>query len=301
MKDKKTTGLSIVLVLVMLLLAVLTSGCGPQSATDEKTKEEEPVAKKPVIVITAFGTSMEKGQANLNDFDKMVRARFPEHDVRWAFTAGFIIKKLNEAGITALFDSQTPIKSLDEVYEDLRAEGKTNVVVQIAMVMPGEEMRQALSYRTDGLNVKFGYPLLFSPENMQNVANALSSEFGGPGTATILVSHGNEKHPEFNSALIQMDKYLRENYDNVYLGTVEGPPGPEPAINDTLGSGATSVKFVPLMMVEGDHITNDIMGDEPDSWKSMLGLPATNATGLASNAEVMEIFLKNIENLLSQF
>ena len=291
MKSKKLSAVSIALVLVMLLTAVLASGCGQQAETSEK----------PVIVIVAFGCSMEKGQENLGDFDSMVRERFPDHDVRWAFTAGFIIKKLEKAGVTTLFASNTPIKSLDEVYEDLRKEGKTNVVVQIAMVMPGEEMRQALSYRTDGLNVKFGYPLLFSPENMQNVVDALSPEFGGADTATVLVSHGNEKHPEFNSALIQMDKYLRDNYDNVYLGTVEGPPGPDPALDDAKASGAPMVKFVPLMMVEGDHITNDIMGDDPESWKSMLGLPATNATGMASNPAVMEIFLKSIENLVSQF
>lgn len=291
MESKKLSSVSVALVLVMLLTAVLASGCGQQAETSEK----------PVIVIAAFGSSMEKGQENLGDFDSMVRERFPDHDVRWAFTAGFIVKKLDEAGITTLFDSNTPVKSLDEVYDDLRAEGKTNVVVQIAMVMPGEEMRQALSYRTDGLNVKFGYPLLFSPENMQNVADALSPEFGSADTATVLVSHGNEKHPEFNSALIQMDQYLRDNYDNVYLGTVEGPPGPDPALNDAKASGAPMVKFVPLMLVEGDHITNDIMSDEPESWKTLLGLPATNATGMASNPAVMEIFMKSIENLVSQF
>ena len=56
-----------------------------------------------------------------------------------------------------------------------------------------------------------------------------------------------------------------------------------------------------MMLVEGDHITNDVMGDEPESWKVLVGLPATNATGMASNPAVMEIFLKSLENLVSQF
>ena len=291
MKGRKLNIMSIVLVVVVTLMAVLAGGCASQ----------KPARQKPVIVIAAFGTSMEKGQANLNDFDKMVRARFPDHEVRWAFTAGFIIKKLKEAGVTTLFDSNTPIKSLDEVYEDLRKEGKTNVVVQIAMVMPGSEMRQVLSYRTDGLNVKFGYPLLFWPENIQNVADALSPEFGGEDTVTILVAHGNEHHPEFNAPFIQMNEYLQERYDNVFVATIEGPPGPEEVFPLAQAVGVSKAKFVPLMMVEGDHITNDVMGDDPDSWKNMLGLPATNATGMASNPAVMEIFLKSIENLVSQF
>ena len=149
----------------------------------------------------------------------MVRERFPDHDIRWAFTSGFIVMKLNEAGIATVFDNNTPLK---------------------------------------GLDVKFGYPLLFSPEHIQNGAAVLSSEFRGEDTATILVGHGNEEHPEFHAALIQMGNHLRNNYDNVFLGTVEGPPGPDQALADAKASGLPQVKFVPLMMVEGDHITNDI-------------------------------------------
>jgi sirohydrochlorin cobaltochelatase len=286
----KQSFISVALALTMVLTMVLVGGCSQQK-----------VNEKPVIVIAAFGSSMEQGLKNLGDFDSLVRDRFPDYDIRWALTAGFIIDKLKEAGVTTMFDSETPIKSLDDVYEDLRQEGKTNVVVQCLLVMPGAEMRQVLSYRTDGLNVKYGYPLLFSPENIQNAANALDSEFGGPDTGTILCAHGNEAHPEFNSALVQMDTYLRENYDNVYLATVEGPPGCDEAIEEVQASGVSQVKFVPLMLVEGDHITNDVMGDEPESWKVLVDLPATNATGMASNPDVMEIFLKSIQDLVSQF
>ena len=133
------------------------------------------------------------------------------------------------------------------------------------------------------------------------MAKALSSEFGGPDTATIVIAHGNERHPEYNAPLLEMDRYLRAHHDNVFLGTVEGPPGSAPAIKAAKASGLTKVKFVPLMLVEGDHISNDIMGDEPESWKTQVGLPATNATGLASNPAVMEIPLKSIEALIAQF
>ena len=278
---------------VLLVLSVVLSAAAPVMAA--------PVEEKPVIVIAAFGCSMDSGLANLNDFDKMVRGRFPDYDVRWALTAGFIVNKLKEAGIDTIFDSEMPVKSLDEVYEDLRQEGKTDVVVQMLMVMTGAEMRQVLGYRTDGLNVKYGFPLLFSPENIQNAANALSSEFGGDNTVTIICSHGNEEHPDFNASLIQMDEYLRENYDNVVLATVEGPPGFDAVAEEVAASGVESVKFVPMMMVAGDHISNDVMGDEPESWKVLLGLPAEASTGMASNPEVMALFLDDIEALASQF
>jgi cobalamin biosynthesis Co2+ chelatase CbiK len=55
------------------------------------------------------------------------------------------------------------------------------------------------------------------------------------------------------------------------------------------------------MLGEGDHIVNDVMSDEPDSWKTLVGLPATCETGLASNRRAMEPFLQSIANLLTQF
>ena len=51
----------------------------------------------------------------------------------------------------------------------------------------------------------------------------------------------------FNSALIQMGNHLRNNYDNVFLGIVEAPPGPDQALADAQASGLPQVKFVPLM------------------------------------------------------
>lgn len=98
-----------------------------------------------------------------------------------------------------------------------------------------------------------------------------------------------------------MDNHLRENHDNVYLATVEGPPDFELALKDTLASDVTAVRFVPLMMVEGHHMTNHVMGDEPESWKVQIGLPATNASGMAANPEAMAILLESIEDLISQF
>jgi sirohydrochlorin cobaltochelatase len=256
---------------------------------------------QPVIVIVTFGSSMEQGRKNLEDFDRMVRERFPDHDIRWAWTEGSIIRSLAREGVTTMFERQVPIQRLDKVYEDLRRENRTNVVVQCLLIMPGFKMRQALGYRTDGLNVKFGYSLFFDPKNIQRTADALSPEFAAADAAVILCAHGNEEHPEYNAPFVEMDAYLRQRYDNVFVAAVEGPPGAAPVIEAVKQSGASRVRFVPLMLVEGDHILNDVMGNEPDSWKELIGLPATNVTGLASNPQVMEFFLQNIADLLSQF
>jgi sirohydrochlorin cobaltochelatase len=256
---------------------------------------------RPVIVIVTFGSSVEQGLKNLEDMDQMVRERFPDHDIRWAWMAGSIIRKLARASVTTMFERRVPIKGLDEVYEDLRREHKPNVVVQCLLIMPGLKMREVLGHRTDGLNVKFGYSLLFDPRNIQRLADALSSEFGDADTAVVLCAHGNGEYPEYNAPFLEMDAYLRQRYDHAFVATVEGPPGVAPAIEAVVKLGASRVKFVPLMLVEGDHILHDVMGDGPDSWRTLVGLPATNTTGLASNPKVMALFLDSIADLLSQY
>jgi len=290
MKSKKVRIVSIALALVMMLTLAVATGCA-----------KEVPEQKPVIVIAAFGTSVPEAQKNLEDADTMVRERFPDYEVRWALTAQFIINKLRKAGQTTLFERKVPIKSVEEVYSDLRNEGKTNVAVQCLFVMTGGEFRQVLMVSTKGLNVKYGYPLLTAAENIQNMVRALSPTFGDRDTVTILCAHGNEHHPEFNSPLIEMDKYVRKSYENVFLATVEGPPGTKQAFADARKSGCNKVKFIPLMIVAGDHIKNDVMGDDPESWKMQLGLPATAGTGMGSNPAVMEIYLKSLERVLSQF
>lgn len=129
-----------------------------------------------------------------------------------------------------MFERQVPIKRLDEVYDDLRGEDRTNVVVQCLLIMPGFKMRQALGYRTDGLNVKFGYSLFFDPQNIQRAPDALSAEFGDADTAVVLCGHGNEEHPEYNAPFQKMDAYLCQRYENVFVAAAEGPPGADLAI-----------------------------------------------------------------------
>jgi len=287
---KKTPAIIVIICLTVVVLAGI--GCSQKKVS----------TSKPVILIAAFGSSMESGEKNLADADKMIREKFPENEIHWAFTAQIIIDKLKEAGKTTYFDRKVPMQNLEEAYAQLIAEGKTNVVVQCLHTMVGAEFRQVLNTPTKGLNVKYGYPLLFNPENIQNTVIALSDNFGDPSnTATILCAHGNEAHPENNSQLIEMDNYLRNNYKNTFLACVEGPPEFEGVLEDVLNSGVANVKFVPLMFTYGDHMSNDVMGDEPDSWKLQIGLPATAADAMGSNPIIIGMFIKEIKSALSQF
>ena len=293
---KKVRKSSIVLFCAVMAIAGLLVSC---ASTDGAAGS----SAKPVIVVAAFGSSYESGLENLEDFDAAVRETFPNNEVRWAFTASFIVDKLRDGeGKTTIFDRNVPVKTLEEVYADLRKEGKRNVLVQSLHLMVGQEYRQVINTPTDGLNVKYSHPLLYYPENIQNAVNALAPHFGkSDDTLTVLCAHGNEKHLEYNAELVQMNKYLHENYDNVHVAVMEGTPEFDPVMKAAEEQGYSNVQFITFMLTYGDHMSNDVMSDEEDSMKSRLGMPADCTDGLASHEAIQDIFINNIKLVMDQF
>lgn len=288
--------MSFVLIL-LLVIFILTTGCattGKSSASGDS---------KPVILIAAFGSSYETGQKNMEDFDTAVRETFSESDVYWGFTASFIVNKLEKEGKTTLFERKTPIIKIGNVFNYLKEKGYRDVLVINFLNMVGGEYREVLDTPTIGLNVKYVHPLLYYPENIQNVIHSLEPQFGEPSdTATIFCAHGNEKNLQFNSELIQMDNYLRENYTNTYLAVMEGTPEFAKVKEEVLSnSSIKKIKFIAFMLTYGDHLSNDVMGDEEDSFKSQLGLPAEITDGMASNPDMQKVFLDRAKLVFSQF
>ncbi len=253
------------------------------------------LSPKPVIMITAFGTTSPDGQKDLENVDSMVCARYPDHEVRWAITSPFIVRRLKENGQTALFARQVSIRNREQLLDELREEGKTNVVIQPLLVMTGAEYFDVLLEPVDGLNVEYGYPLLGHPDNTARVVKALEPRFGGADAVTLICTHGNDKVPGYCIPLMLVDNYVRKNYQNVFVTTLHGVPGTGPAFADTRKSGLKKVKFVPFLIVAGDHVTRDIMADTPDSYKTQLGLEATADAGMGNDPAVMSIWIESID------
>jgi len=264
--------------------------------------QQETNVGKPAILIAAFGSSYETGQKNLEDFDRAVRTAFPDSEVYWGFTAGFIVKKLRKAGTETLFERETPLLAIDEAYEHIKKQGITDVLTVNFLLMVGAEYREVLDTPAVEMNVKYVHPLLYYPENIENAPTALKGEFGNPtDTATIFCAHGNEAHLQYNSELEQIDDYLRENFQNTYLTVMEGTPEFSPVKEEVLASGVSKVRFITFMLTYGDHMSNDVFGDEEDSMKSQLGLEATVTDGLASISAFQDVFIDRMKSVYAQF
>ncbi len=221
---------------------------------------------KPVIVLTAFGTSTAAFDT-YQHFEEQVKQRFPGHEIRWAFTSRKVRGKVAQEKGQRLNDLPTTL-------QELKAAGHTRVAVQSLHIVPGEEWEKKIVAETGkvpGLQVALGKPLLSGKEDqertLQAVAKSLPKDL--KNTAVVLVAHGSPI-PQGEGAYLAFEKLLRSRYRNVFLGTVSGKPTRQEAMEAVKKSGVSSVVLIPFMFVAGEHVAKDMLGDDPESWKSEL-------------------------------
>ena len=272
---------------IIFMCLLTTMVVTPALANGENNPE------KPAIVLVAFGTSVETARLVFDHIDVQTRKRYVGYDVHWAFTSQFIIDKLKRQGIVT--------HNVAEVVAELRNKGVKSVVFQSLHVVPGQEYRSVLAEDTSGFQVAFGDALMTSDKDIDAVVAALGKDIHTQ-QPTVVVAHGNDHHPEFNQQLVALAKVIEKKYPNLVVASVEGQPGigslkKVKANSDKQGS----VKFVPLMIVAGDHIMNDVMGDEEDSWKSIIQAKNSEcAASLGWNNSILEIYFSHLDEALQQ-
>ena len=223
-------------------------------------------ATKPAIVLTAFGTSTE-AFATYQHLEGQIKQRFPDHEIRWAFTSVKVRDKVAQEQGRQLQDLGTTLR-------ELKAAGYDRVAVQSLHIVPGEEWEKKIvqvSREIAGLKIALGKPLLSSPEDQEKVLQAVSQTFPKDlkNTAVVLVAHGSPI-PQGEAAYLAFDRLLRSRYPNVFLGTVAGKPSREEVMAAVKQAQVATVVLRPFLLVAGEHVAKDVLGDDPESWKSEL-------------------------------
>ncbi len=273
---------------------------------------------KPAIVLTAFGTST-RAEATYKVLEAQVREAFPDNELRWAFTSEIIRERVNHRRAKA--GKTERLLSLQQALANLEAEGFKKVVVQPIHIFPGEEYEEVLGIVSTfpGLAIETGETLLQRWETLREVIHVLSADFLPPGEGcNVVVSHGTPStHIASNITYMGLDRHLLKNFTNVYLGSVEGVVTREDGLDAAKLCAEKRVRFIPLMYVAGDHIMNDIMGEEEDpddpSWKTEMeqaGFTTEITTvehlgekyykGLGFFAEVNHVFISDIQRALAR-
>lgn len=265
---KKLLTLFLALSMVFGLAACGTSKT-PAAPTPSEAPSETPAPQKPVILVVSFGTSYnESRDLTIGAVEEALQAAYPDYEVRRAFTSQIIIDILKDR-------EKLEIDNVTEAMERLVADGVKEVIIQPTHVMNGYEyddlVEETVAYADKFDSFKVGATLLASNADYDRLVTVLAeetAEYNTDGTAIVFMGHGTEHDANATYAKLQR-KLTGAGYNNYFVGTVEAEPTLEDVMALVKESGASKVVLLPLMIVAGDHATNDMAGDEEDSWKSV--------------------------------
>lgn len=256
-------------------------------ASKDDSRNQDDIGENEILVVS-FGTSFNDSRVkDIKAIEDAMQKAFPNWSVRRAFTSQIIINHIQARDGYA-------IDNVEQALERAINNGVKNLIIQPTHLMQGAEyndlVKLAEDYRDKFEKVDIAYPLLGEVGNDSSTTNEdkkkvceivtkeavkLSSydsldKAKEDKTAFIFMGHGTN-----HSAMVtysQMQKQLDElNYDNVFIGTVEGDENfsADAMIDKLSKKGYTKLILRPLMVVAGDHANNDMAGSEEDSWLSI--------------------------------
>ncbi len=294
-KMKRVVSLALVLALVLTMF-----GCSAPSG-DASTGGGD--VDKKAILLVSFGTSYnDTREVTLDAALEDYKAEFSGYDVYRAFTAQIIIDKLKER-------DDMDVMNVSEAFEMLKKEGYGTVLVQSLHVMNGAEyheiIKAAIPYGNAFKDLKFGWAMLTSHEDYVAAAEAMATTFPemNEGEAVVLMGHGTHHHANAVYACFEKTFHTM-GYDNVFVGTVEGFPTLDDVVKELEKNNIKKVTLMPMMMVAGDHASNDMAGDEEDSWKVMLKQKGYEVDiylhGMGEIKAIRDLFIKHTEEMIAR-
>ena len=267
--------------------------------------EQEVESGKKAILVVSFGTSYnDSREVTIGAIEKAIAGKFPEFEVRRAFTSQIIIDKLKERDGLA-------VDNVEEALERAEADNVTTLIVQPTHLMDGFEymdLAEALEgYKERFSKVSLAAPLLSSDADYKAVVQAITANtasYDDGETAICFMGHGTEA--DSNTVYKKLQETLKEEgFFNYYIGTVEAEPTLKDLTEALKDAGIyKKVVLEPLMVVSGDHANNDMAGDDKDSWKNVLEAEGYEVTcilrGLGELSEIRDIYADHSQNAIDQ-
>lgn len=245
---------------------------------------------KEAILITAFGAISPKARATYALLERDVRDSYQDREIRWAYTAKSIVNRLKAKGESA--------STVPEALATLHAEGCLAVSILSLHLVPGQMHEEMAADIPAGLCAAITRPLLDEDTSIARAAQDIMAEC--PSDRPVLVvAHGNGHIERFNGQLLALKQHLKAD-GRFHLALLEGDPdekGLEAFIQKAKEAG--KVHIYPFLYLEGDHVNNDILGDEPDSFKQRIGVPDfTCNEGLGKKTWVRQRFLQRLREIM---
>ncbi|WP_317917411.1 sirohydrochlorin cobaltochelatase [Vibrio sp. MACH09] len=314
--------------MALLSVSALCLLSSPTIASDSMNKAND---EKSAIVIAAFGTTYNTAVDSLIAIQNTIQQAYPNTPVRFAFTSNIIRKKWHRRQNDTQYKEDHPevpdsfyhVKNVLGTMADFQNEGYKNIVVQTTLLTHGEEYTDLVAY-VDALasiqtikekfkpfqKIALGRPLMGTwgkqyeySKDLDKLAEALADDVElakRNKAALVYMGHGNDYLS--TGLYYELEDKLNQMYPEVksYVGLVEGHPNFDALSSKIKQDGSKKVMIKPLMVVAGDHASNDMAGDEDDSWKVMLTKQGIDVTpvlvGLGSSEKIQQIYLQHLKD-----
>jgi sirohydrochlorin cobaltochelatase len=260
------------------------------SATSAQKNDSQ--LDKTAIVLVAFGSTAAQTIQTYEKIEKSFKKAFPQYPISWAYTSEIVIKKLSTNG--------KQIKNVNESIKQLQQNGFSSIVLQSLHIMPGEEY---LSIDTTGFSatIEIGEPLLACETDIRNVAQIITPMCKG-NCPTVIAAHGNGKYPELNKPIHELATIIEQQCSRTVLCTIEGEPGILPLQKIAIAAKTQGcATFIPLMLISGVHVQEDLGGPDSTSWKNRLNISNVTITPpLGEITAIHDIFISHCRNALKK-
>ncbi len=279
------------------------------------------------IVLAMFGTTVEPALQGLIAIKTAMEQAYPHTPVRIAFTSNQIRRiwhrrNQDPAYLAAHPEIQRDILEVQGILAtiaNLQDQGFDTLVVQPTHIAPAEEFHDLTAYVKALASIRtmkprwqpfqkiaLGRPLLGTyslthaySDDIRIAAEALADDAErakSQSAALVYMGHGNHSFPS-GGLYLEFAARMRQMYPDVLtlIGTVEGFPGIDEIEEGLRLQAVRRVVLKPFLLTAGEHATRDMVGQEEDSWKSVLTragfeiIPVLG--GLGEQPAVIRIFI----------
>ena len=227
------------------------------------------VTEKTAILVISFGTSYEETRKKtIEQIESDLHHAFPEYPLYRAWTSPRIRAKLRKRDGIHIMDIES-----DAMKE------------------------KVLAHKKDFDSVIICDSLMITKQDKEEVCQAIAQEYHpDPDEILLFMGHGTEHVA--NELYPEMDELFKHfGYSNMHMGTVEGDFSIESFLDELKNLHPAHVHLAPFMIVAGDHATNDMSGEDDDSWKSILEKEGYSVKctlkGLGEIQAVRDIFIRH--------
>ncbi len=221
---------------------------------------------KSAILVVSFGTTYVGTRAkNITAVLETVAQTYPDYPIYEAWTSSMIMRALEKKGMH--------VDNVTEALEKIHKDGITNLYVLPTHLLYGEEFDKMNGMldarRADFASITVAQPLLADETALRTVLKAVADGLPcSQDEALVLMGHGT---PHFcNTVYAALDYHAKDlGLNHLFVGTVEAYPDLDVVMSQMKKANYKKVALTPLMLVAGDHATNDMASDEEDSWNTI--------------------------------